>query len=252
MRPAAPTGGAPTPGGGHRTILDDRDQRAGPRAASAAARRGLREMHAAPHVIAFQVVLQATSEAYETVDVSPCSRRSAIRAGAGIHQVRGNPIVEAGQVLAQRGRGRRTTTITAPTRGRVDPRGHKIVLQRIERTVEVFAGIPRRGRLTENGTVVISGTGADQCAWGNGPLCTDVRFLPDDGFIGLAAQDVRISEYRRVVVVSPEPLPARPGDRGGPGGGGRRARVCLHLREFALGPFPIVLTEGFGQRRPAD
>jgi len=116
---------------------------------------------------------------------------------------------------------------------------------------------PVKFELAENGTVVISGTGAlIQCAWGNGPLCYETfRFLPDDGFIGLAAQDVRISEYRRVVVVSPEPLTQRDltiaADQ--EVAGVVAPSMPSHLREFALGlTFPIVLTEGFGQRRPTD
>lgn len=222
----------------------------------------LREMHAAPRmsVDAFQIVLQGDIlGAYETVDVSPLFKKVSDPAQVvGFIEVREGQLVEAGQVLAQRGRGRRTMTVTAPVRGRVDRiGGTQIVLQRIARTVEVFAGIPGEVEQAENGTVVISGTGAlIQCAWGNGPLCYETfRFVPEDGFTGLAAQDMRISEYRRVVVVSPEPLTRRDLTvaAGQEVAGVVAPSMPSHLREFAMGlTFPIILTEGFGQRRPTE
>jgi len=164
--------------------------------------------------------------------------------------------VQAEQALARRGRGRRTRYLQAPGEGivaRVE--GGRIVLQVMERTVEVLARIPGEVDEVEPHRVVVVGQGAVmQCAWGNGGFAFEnYRFAPEGGLSTLSKTDARISEYRGVVVISPNPL-----DRGDLNaarqhgvGGVVAPSMPADLREFAKTlPFPVMLTEGFGKLRP--
>ncbi|WP_162909178.1 hypothetical protein [Aggregatilinea lenta] len=222
----------------------------------------LREMQATPrmNVEAFQAVLQGeVLGALHTVDISGIAKNVTDPVQlASYMQVREGQHVETGQVLAQRGRGRRMKTVVSPVDGQVTRvEGAEIVLQTIERSVEVFAGIPGQVEQAENNTVLISTTGAlIQCAWGNGRLGFETfRFLPEDGFTGLNQIDMRISEYRRVVVISPDPLTKRDLAIAEQQevAGVVAPSMPSNLRELALRlTFPVILTEGFGQRRPTD
>jgi hypothetical protein len=131
----------------------------------------------------------------------------------------------------------------------------RIVLQISERAVEVRAKIPGAVEKIESHLVQIAGNGAImQGAWGNGHFCYETfRFLPEDGFVGLSRLDPRISEYRGVVIVSPFPI--NQGDlmvaQQQEATGVVAPSMPAHLREFAMGlTFPVLLTEGFGQKRP--
>jgi hypothetical protein len=94
-----------------------------------------------------------------------------------------------------------------------------------------------------------------QCAWGNGRYSYSVfKFVPEDGFVGLSKLDPRISDYRGVVIVSPQPL--NKGDlmvaQQQEAGGVVAPGMPSNLREFAMQlTFPVLLTEGFGRRRPS-
>ncbi|HML22037.1 MAG TPA: hypothetical protein PKD09_10325 [Aggregatilinea sp.] len=173
-------------------------------------------------------------------------------------EVREGQHVEEGQILARKGRGRRVKTVISPVNGQIARiEGTEIVIQAIERSVEVFAGIPGQVEHAENNTVLISATGAlIQCVWGNGPLCFETfRFLPEGGFTGLSQIDVRISEYRRVVVISPDPITKRDLAIAEQQevAGVVAPSMPSNLRELALRlTFPVILTEGFGQRRPTE
>ncbi len=221
-----------------------------------------REMQATPRtdIEAFQVVLQGdVLGEFHTVDASSLVKKASDPSEvAGYIEVRQGQHVEAGQVLARRGRGRRIKTVIAPVNGQVMRiEGTEIVLQVIERSVEVYAGIPGQVEQAENNTVLISATGAlIQCAWGNGQLCFETfRMLPEDGFNGLSQIDMRISEYRRVVVISPDPLTKRDLAIAEQQEVAGIVAPCMpsNLRELALRlTFPVILTEGFGPRRPTD
>lgn len=175
---------------------------------------------------------------------------------AEIIQVQAGQRALVGQELARRGKGRRTKTLISPAEGQViRVEGSRIILQLSERAVEIKARMPGKVEDADNRAVRILGTGAlIQCAWGNGKFTYDAyRFLPEDGFVGLSKLDPRISEYRRVVVVSPHPinkgdlLVAQQQEAAGV------VAPCMpsNLREFAMQlTFPVLLTEGFGQRRP--
>jgi len=164
--------------------------------------------------------------------------------------------VQFGQELARHGRGRRARVLHSPVDGeivRVDD-GH-IIIQVSERVVDVQAKIPGDVESVENDVVRITGVGAImQCAWGNGRFFFGTyTALPDDGFAGLSKLDPTISPYRGKVIVSTEPV-----DRGDllvaqqqEVAGVVAPAMPSSLREFAMQlTFPVVLTEGFGHRRP--
>ncbi|MBN2305365.1 MAG: hypothetical protein JXQ72_12845 [Anaerolineae bacterium] len=161
-----------------------------------------------------------------------------------------------GQELARRGSGRRARVLASPAEGQVVlVDGSRIILQLSERTLEIKAGIPGRVEEADSRFVRLTGNGAlIQCVWGNGGyVYTSYKFLPEGGFVALSKQDPRISEYRQTVLISPQPV-----DKGAllvaqqqQIAGVVAPSMASNLREFALQlTFPVLLTEGFGQRRP--
>jgi hypothetical protein len=171
-------------------------------------------------------------------------------------ETRENQRVQFGSILARRGKGRRTRVLSSPADGlvvKID--GGRIYIQVSERSIEIQAKMPADVEDVESHRVRLIGQGAVlQCAWGNDQFAyAAYKYLPDEGFVGLSKLDPRISEYRSVAIISTQPVnkgdllvaqqheaaavvaPSMPSD----------------LREFALGlTFPVLLTEGFGQRRP--
>jgi hypothetical protein len=214
---------------------------------------------AGTQVDAIQVVLQGdVLRDYRILDTAKLLKiRNPDEAAASI-LVQPEQIVQIGQELARRGKGRRSKVVKSPVEGQViRVNGSQIVIQISEQTVEIVAKIP--GEIVSVGqyTVQITGSGAlIQCAWGNGGFCYEAfRFLPEEGFVGLSKLDVRISEYRRVVVISPSPitkgdlLVAQQQEVAGVVAPG----MPSNLRKFAMQlTFPVLLTEGFGQRRPTE
>jgi len=164
--------------------------------------------------------------------------------------------VQFGQELARTGKGRRTRILYAPVEGVVTAiLGSRLVLQESRQMVEIKARVPGQVSAADTHQVTISGRGAlIQCAWGNGRYAYRAyRFLPPDGFAGLSKMDPRISEYRKVVIISPAPINV--GDlmvaRQQEVAGVVAPSMSADLREFAMQlTFPVLLTEGFGQRRP--
>ncbi len=170
--------------------------------------------------------------------------------------VRENQHVEVGHELARRGSGRRAKILHAPAPGLVVRiEGTQIIFQASERSIEILAKIPGEIEKSESHLVRIVTNGAlIQCAWGNGQYAYEpLRFVPDGGFVELTKMDLSISEYRGVTLVSTTPI------------GEGELKVALQheirgvvapsmpssLREFAQDlPFPVLLTEGFGQLRP--
>ena len=163
---------------------------------------------------------------------------------------------QLGQELARMGRGRRTKVLISPVEGvvvRVD--GSRIIVQVTERSIEVRAKIPGDIDSVKSEVIRITGVGAImQCAWGNGGFVYEAyKFLPEDGFAGLSKLDPRISDYRGKVLVSTQSI-----DKGDlllaqqqEVAGVVAPSMTSSLREFALElSFPVLLTEGFGQRRP--
>lgn len=208
-------------------------------------------------VEAVQVVLQGDIlRDYRILDVGPQLKlRDAEKIAASILVEAGHR-VQSGQELARRGKGRRGRVVRSPVDGEVvRVEDGQIVLQASERTVEIQAKIQGRIENADQHTVQIVGTGAViECAWGNGNFCYEVfRFLPPEGFVSLSKQDVRISEYRNVVVISREPV--NKGDllvaQQQQVAGVVAPSMPANLREFAMQlTFPILLTEGFGQQQP--
>lgn len=164
--------------------------------------------------------------------------------------------VQFGHELARRGKGRRSRVVIAPADGEViRVENGQIVLQISERSIEIPAKIPGEIENVESRSVQIASNGAlIQCAWGNGGFCYETfRFLPEGGFVSLSKMDVRISEYRRVVIISPYPITK--GDllvaQQQEAAGVVAPSMPSNLRDFAMQlTFPVLLTEGFGQRRP--
>jgi hypothetical protein len=163
---------------------------------------------------------------------------------------------QIGQELARRGKGRRAKVLASPATGHVVRiEDGRIILQLSERTVEVESRLSGTVEEASDFAVKITGVGAVlQCAWGNGGFrYQPYKFLPPDGFVGLSKVDVRISEYRNVVIISPHPL--NKGDllvaQQQQVAGVVAPSMASNLREFALGlTFPVLLTEGFGHCRP--
>ncbi len=164
--------------------------------------------------------------------------------------------VQFGQEIARTGKGRRTRVLYAPVDGVVTAiLDHRLVLQEARQALELKARIPGQVSAADTHQVTITGRGAlIQCAWGNGGYAYRAyRFLPPDGFAGLSKMDPRISEYRNVVIISPAPLNI--GDlmvaRQQNVAGVVAPSMSADLREFAMQlTFPVLLTEGFGHRRP--
>ncbi|RPI99942.1 MAG: hypothetical protein EHM39_05655 [Chloroflexi bacterium] len=217
----------------------------------------LSHLVAGTRVQAMNVVLEGDIlRKYRILDVAAALRESDPARLAEYITIEEGQRAQAGQELARRGRGRRAKVLLAPASGLVVRiRDGRIVLQVSERTVEVQAKIPGEIEKIESHMVQVVGNGAImQCAWGNGRFCYEAfKFLPDDGFVGLSRLDPRISEYRGVVVISPiavnkgDLLVAQQQEAAGVVAPG----MPSDLREFALGlTFPVLLTEGFGQKRP--
>lgn len=166
--------------------------------------------------------------------------------------------VQLGQELARSGRGRRAKTLNAPVEGKVAAiEGNRIILQEATQTVEVKARIPGEVSALTLDSVTVSGKGVlIQCAWGNGGYAFRAfKFLPPDGFAALSKVDPRISEYRNAVIVSENPLNAADLTVANQQdvAGVVAPSMPVALRQLALQcPFPVLLTEGFGQRRPSE
>lgn len=173
-----------------------------------------------------------------------------------IIQIREEQRIQFGAEIARRGRGRRSKVLLSPAEGLVVRiENGRVFIQVNERALEVLAKIPGDVDTVETHKVKLVGQGAVlQCAWGNGQFAYSVyKFLPDDGFVGLSKLDPRISEYRNVMIISPQPvnkgdlLVAQQHETAGVVAPG----MPSDLREFAMGlTFPVLLTEGFGQSRP--
>jgi hypothetical protein len=212
------------------------------------------------HVEAVGVVLQGDLLGdYRILDVVAAFklRRSDADQVAEMIQVSEGQRVQVGQEVARRGRGRRGKVLSSPVEGLVVRiEGPLIFIQISERALEVLAKMPGEIELVESHKVKITSNGAVlQCAWGNGRYSYSVfKFVPEDGFVGLSKLDPRISDYRGVVIVSPQPL--NKGDlmvaQQQEAGGVVAPGMPSNLREFAMQlTFPVLLTEGFGRRRPS-
>ncbi|HEX3050564.1 MAG TPA: hypothetical protein VHP83_07920 [Aggregatilineaceae bacterium] len=164
--------------------------------------------------------------------------------------------VQVGQELARRGKGRRAKVVQSPADGViVGIEGSRIIMQVAERSIEILARIQGEIISAEPHVVKMTGNGAlIQCAWGNGGFCYEAyRWLPEEGFAGLSKLDVRISEFRNVVIVTPQPI--NKGDllvaQQQEVAGVVAPSMPANLREFVMQlKFPVLLTEGFGSRRP--
>lgn len=214
--------------------------------------------HALTHmaVDAVQVVLQGNVlKEYRLFDVVKLFKlRSVEQAAACIHVEEGHR-VQFGQEIARRGKGRGKVLLSPGDGEVIRVADGQIVLQISERTLEVQAKIPGEIENMEQRSVQVAGNGAlIQCAWGNGAFCYEVfRLVPEEGIIGLSKLDVRISEYSHVVLISPYPLTRADllvAQQHG-AAGVVAPSMPSNLREFAMQlTFPVLLTEGFGQRRP--
>jgi hypothetical protein len=195
---------------------------------------------------------------YCILDVAEYFRLRNPEQAAELIEVEAGKRVQVGTELAVRGTGRRTRTLTSSVDGQViQVDGSRIFIQQSERAVEVLAKIPGDVESAEPHAVKIVSNGAlIQCAWGNGQFCYEAyRFLPGEGFVGLSKLDVRISEYRHVVIISPYPI--NKGDllvaQQQQAAGVVAPSMPSNLREFAMRlTFPVLLTEGFGQRRRTE
>ncbi|MCD4686019.1 MAG: hypothetical protein K8S97_08785 [Anaerolineae bacterium] len=166
--------------------------------------------------------------------------------------------VQVGQEIARKGQGRRARVMQSPVEGVVvGIDGSRIIVQEARQTVEIKARIPGRVENASPHRVVVTGKGAViQCAWGNGRFIFHAfKALPPDGFVGLSRMDSRISEYKNVVIYTREPLNAgnllvaKQQEVGGVVG----PSMSANLREMAMQlTFPVLLTEGFGHRRPTE
>lgn len=212
--------------------------------------------HTGLPVDAIYMVLQGDAMGdYQIIDVARFFKMRHADRAAELITVEAGQRVTMGQDLAKRPRGRRKL-LPCPADGvitRID--GATIVLQRSAATIDVLAKIPGEVQVVGTHAVQITGNGAlIQCAWGNGSFCYEAyRFVPDEGFAALSKLDVRISEYRRVVIISQEPITK--GDllvaQQQEATGVVAPSMPANLRNFAMQlKFPVLLTEGFGQRRP--
>lgn len=214
---------------------------------------------AGTHTEAINVVLEGDIlRDYRILDVAPAlkMRKPDPEAVNALIEINEGQRAHVGQELARRGRGRRARVMLSPSEGQVVRiEDGRIILQVSERTIEVQAKIPGEVEEVESHKVAILGTGAVmQCAWGNGQFCYEAyRFVPEEGFVGLAQLDPRISEYRGLVLISTQPI--NKGDllvaQQQEATGVVAPSMPANLREFAMQlTFPVLLTEGFGQRRP--
>ncbi len=214
-------------------------------------------MHVGMPVEAMNIVLQGDLlKDYRIIDVGDFFNTHDPERLAGIIQVEAGQSVKVGEELARRGRGRRGKVLKSPSAGIVTQieRG-RIVLQLAEETLEIPSKIQGEVEAATGNAVQVMGSGAlIQCAWGNGGFCYGVyRFLPEEGFVSLSKLDVRISEYRQTVLISPYPVSK--GDllvaQQQEAAGVVAPSMPSDLRKFAMQlKFPVLLTEGFGQRRP--
>lgn len=166
--------------------------------------------------------------------------------------------VQVGQEIARKGQGRRARVMQSPIEGVVvGIDGSRIIVQEARHTIEIKAKIPGRVESASSHRVVVTGKGAViQCAWGNGQFIFHAfKSLPQDGWAGLSRMDPRISEYKLVVVYTREPLNAGNllvAEQQGVGGVVGPS-MPANLREMAMQlTFPVLLTEGFGHRRPTE
>lgn len=215
-------------------------------------------LHVGMPIEAMNVVLQGDLlKDYRIIDVGRFFNTYDAERLEGIIQVEAGNTVKAGQELARRGRGRRGKTLKSPSDGVViQVQDGRIVLQLAEDMIEIPSKLQGEIEAVTQNAVQVAGSGAlIQCAWGNGGFCYGVyRFLPTEGFVGLSKLDVRISEFRQTVLISPYPVSK--GDllvaQQQEAAGVVAPSMPSDLRKFAMQlKFPVLLTEGFGQRRPS-
>ncbi|NDJ77491.1 MAG: hypothetical protein GYB65_14660 [Chloroflexi bacterium] len=208
-------------------------------------------------VEAMQVILEGdVYREFRIIDVGAALKARRKENVADMIEVDAGQQVQFGHELARRGRGRRARVLHSPADGLIVlAEDRRIILQVSERAIEIQAKIPGQVQEVEPHLVRIAGSGAlIQCAWGNGGFCYEAfRFLPEEGFVKLSKLDVSISEYRQMVIISPYPI--NKGDllvaQQQEVAGVVAPSMSSDLREFAMGlKFPVILTEGFGQRRP--
>jgi hypothetical protein len=210
-------------------------------------------------VDAVNVVLEGDIlKQYRILDVAAFFDIRQAQKAAELIEVTAGQRIQFGQELARRGKGRRARTMLSPVEGQVVRiEDSRIIIQASERRVEIQAKVPGELVSVEPNAVQVVGNGAIiQCAWGNGQYgFSPYRFVPEHGFVGLSKLDVRISEYRHVVIISPAPI--NKGDlmvaQQQEVAGVVAPSMPSNLREFAMQlTFPVLLTEGFGQRRSTE
>ncbi len=173
---------------------------------------------------------------------------------AKLMQVQIDELVEADQVIAQRGRRR----LHSPITGRVTAiTGGRIIIQSIPTGVELEAGLNgvvveiRKGR-----GVVIETTGALlQGVWGNGKRAVGVlRAEPEGGLSAVTSDEIDIG-FRGAIILTRTPLtPLSFGIIGSQQFAGVIApSVEPLILDLALeAPCAILLTEGFGTMRMSN
>jgi hypothetical protein len=170
-------------------------------------------------------------------------------------------VVDRGQVIAQKGEGRRAKTLKAPIRAvlsRIEYESGRVILQVNPEPVEVAAMCP--GMVTSvRGTneVLIETSGAlIQCAWGNGKSAySQYRVEPEEGIESLDSNSL-LQQWRGTAIIMKKPILsskvfsiAAELEMTGIIAPSMRS----DLREAALRQqLPVILTEGFGDQQMSE
>ncbi len=168
-------------------------------------------------------------------------------------------LVEQGQVIATRGRGRGARTIKAPIDAviaRVE--GGQIILQVNPKPVEIRAMVP--GDITSvrgNSEVLLETVGAlIQCAWGNGRRAySTYKPEPSEGIESLKGEAL-LQQYRSTAIIMTRPILSSAVFNAA----FEQEVVAIiapsmhaDLREAALRQtIPVILTEGFGEQQMSE
>ncbi len=168
-------------------------------------------------------------------------------------------LVERGQILATRGKGRGAKTVKAPTDAVVARiEGGQIILQVNPRPVQIRAMCP--GEITSvrgNTEVLLETVGAlIQCAWGNGKRAySTYKPEPAEGIESLKGEAL-LQQYRSTAIIMTRPILSTMVFNAAV----EQEVVAIiapsmhaDLREAALRQtIPIVLTEGFGEQQMSE
>ncbi len=201
----------------------------------------------------------ARSSMYRIVSLlAPLGVRRAEDIDPGWIRVAERDSAEVGQVLAQRGTGRRARKVLAPVDCivmRIEP--GRLILQANPEEIELKAIVPGTVTSIRGRTAIqIEGVGAlIQCAWGNGHSSFGIYKEEPEGGLQTLADEQLLTTFRNQILLTRKPISAQTFVIA------KQQEVSAiiapsmasSLRPVAQRtPIPVILTEGFGAQQMSE